>query len=101
MSVVDFVLYGLIAAIAGGLIIWFIFYSFAGQSKPPSNLTEQTLTRLIRSTGRATSEITEMTGTVYVNNEEYSARTVKGTIQKGSLVRVKETNGLTLLVEQA
>ena len=101
MSAVDFVLYGLIAVIAGGLIIWFLFYSFAGQTKPPSNITEQTLTRLVGSTGRATTDITEMTGTVYVNNEEYSAKTVKGSIQKGSLVRVKQTSGLTLLVEQA
>jgi membrane-bound ClpP family serine protease len=87
--------------IAGGLIIWFIFYAFSGQTKPPSNLTEETLARLIGSNGRATSDITEVTGTVFVNNEEFSAKTLKGVIQKGSLVRVRETRGLVLLVEQA
>jgi membrane-bound ClpP family serine protease len=101
LSAVDFVLYGLIAVITGGLIIWFIFYAFSGQTKPPSNLTEETLARLIGSNGRATSGITEVTGTVFVNNEEFSAKTLKGVIQKGSLVRIKETRGLTLLVEQA
>ena len=100
LSAVDLVLYGLIAVIAGGLIVWFIFYAFSGQTKPASNLTEQTLTRLIGSTGRATSDITELAGTVFVSSEEYSAKTLKGVIQKGSLVRVKETSGLTLLVEQ-
>lgn len=101
MSAVDVVLIVLIVAMAGGLIIWFVFYAFAGQTKPPSNLTEQTLPRLIGSTGRAISDITEVTGTVLVNNEEYSAKSVKGVIQKGSLVRVKETSGLALLVDQA
>lgn len=101
MSAIDAVLIGLIAAIAGGIIVWFVFYAFAGQTRPVSNLTEKTLTRLIGSTGRATSEITEMIGTVLVNSEEYSAKTVKGVIQNGSLVIVKETSGLALIVERA
>src|SRR5882762_6580103 len=101
MSAIDIALYGVIAAIVGGIIIWFLFYAFSGQTKPPTNLTEETLKRLIGSTGRATSDITESTGTVLVNSEEYSARTLKGIIQKGTSVRVTKTHGLTLLVEKA
>ena len=101
MSAVDVALWGIIAVIAGGLIIWFIFYAFSGQTKPPSNLTEETLKRLVGSTGRATSDVTESTGTVLVNSEEYSAKTSTGIIQKGSGVRVVEADGLTLLVEKA
>ncbi|HZY47011.1 MAG TPA: NfeD family protein [Candidatus Bathyarchaeia archaeon] len=100
MSAVDIALYGLIAVIGGGIVVWFIFYAFAGQTKPPSNLTEETLRRLIGSTGRATSDITEITGTVFVNSEEYSAKTSQGLISKGTSVRVTETRGLTLLVEK-
>jgi membrane-bound ClpP family serine protease len=51
--------------------------------------------------GRATSDITESTGTVFVNSEEYSAKTSKRIIQKGTIVRVKEADGLTLSVEKA
>jgi membrane-bound ClpP family serine protease len=40
-------------------------------------------------------------GTVLVNSEEYSAKTLKGIIQKGTSVRVAGTDGLTLLVEKA
>ena len=69
MSAVDVALWGIIAAIVGGLIIWFIFYAFSGQTKPPSNLTQETLKRLVGSTGRATSDVTESTGTVLVNSE--------------------------------
>jgi membrane protein implicated in regulation of membrane protease activity len=101
MSAVDVALYSIIAVIVGGLVIWFLFYAFSGQTKPPSNLTEETLKRLIGSTGRATSDITESTGTVLVNSEEFSAKTSKGIIQKGTHVRVRETDGLTLLVEKA
>src|SRR5712692_1563322 len=99
MSAIDVALWGIIAAIVGGLIIWFIFYAFSGQTKPPSNLTQETLKRLVESTGRATSDVTTSTGTVLVNSEEYSAKTLKGIIQKGTSVRVTETDGLTLLVE--
>ena len=101
MSDIDIALYGIIAVIVGGLVIWFLFYAFSGQTKPPSNLTEETLNRLIGSTGRATSDITESTGTVLVNSEEFSAKTSKGMIQKGTLVKVIETDGLILLVEKA
>lgn len=101
MSVVDVALYSIIAVIVGGLVIWFIFYAFSGQTKPPSNLTEDALKRLIGSTGRATSDITELTGTVFVNNEEYSAKTTKGMIPKGASIRVTETDGFTLRVEKA
>lgn len=101
MSAIDITLYGIIAVIVGGLIVWFLFYAFSGQTKPPSNLTEETLKRLIGSTGHATSDITEFIGTVLVNSEEFSAKTSKGTIQKGTLVRVRETDGLKLLVEKA
>src|SRR6266851_2947596 len=90
MSAVDVALWGIIAAIVGGLIIWFIFYAFSGQTNPPSNLTQETLKRLVGSTGRATSDVTESTGTVLVNSEEYSAKTLKGIIQKGAIVRVTE-----------
>jgi membrane-bound ClpP family serine protease len=101
MSAVDVALYSIIAVIVGGFIIWFLFYAFSGQTKPPSNLTEETLKRLIGSTGRATSDITESTGTVLVNSEEFSAKTSKGMIQKRSHVKVRETEGLMLLVENA
>jgi len=100
MSAVDPAIYSIIAVIAGGLVIWLIFYSFSHQNKPPSNLTEETLKRLIGLTGRATSDITEMTGTVFVNNEEFSAKTTNGVIQTGTAVRVTGTKGLTLQVEK-
>jgi len=101
MSAIDVALYGIIAVIVGGLVIWFLFDAFSGQTRPPSNLTEETLKRLIGSTGRATSDITESTGTVLVNSEEFSAKTAKEMIQKGTLVKVRETDGLVLLVEKA
>jgi membrane-bound ClpP family serine protease len=101
MSAIDVALYGIIAVIVGGLVIWFLFYAFSGQTKPPSNLTEETLKGLIGSTGRATSDITESTGTVLVNSEEFSAKTSKEMIQRGTLVKVRETDGLMLLVEKA
>jgi membrane-bound ClpP family serine protease len=101
MSAIDIALYGIIAVIVGGLVVWFLFYAFAGQTKPPSNLTEETLKRLIGSTGRATSDITESTGTVLLNSEEFSAKTSKGMIPRGTRVRVVETNGLALVVEKA
>ena len=101
MSAIDVALLGIIAAIVGGFILWFIFYAFSGQTKPPSNLTEQTLKRLVGSTGRATSDIAESTGTVLVNSEEFSAKTSKGVLPRGTQVRVTETDGLTLLVEKA
>ncbi len=94
-------LYGIIALIAGGLVLWFLFYSFSGQTKPPSNLTEETLKRLIGSSGRATSDITEATGTVLVNSEEFSVKTSKGMMPKGTQVKVVKTNGLALVVEKA
>ncbi|TMI18035.1 hypothetical protein E6H32_07050 [Candidatus Bathyarchaeota archaeon] len=100
MSAVDIALWGLIAAIVGGLVVWFIFYAFSGQKEPPSNLTKETLKRLVGSTGHATSDITESTGTVLVNSEEFSAKTSKGIIQKGIRVKVTEADGLTLLVEK-
>ncbi|OLD13047.1 MAG: hypothetical protein AUI50_01600 [Crenarchaeota archaeon 13_1_40CM_2_52_14] len=92
-------MYAIITVIVGGLILWFLFYAFAGQT-PPSNLTEETLKRLIGSTGRATSDITESTGTVLAISEEFSAKTSKEMIQKGTLVKVRETDGLMLLVEK-
>jgi membrane-bound ClpP family serine protease len=100
MSAVDVALWGIIALIVGGLVVWFLFYASSGQTKPPSNLTEETLKRLVGSTGHATSDITESTGTVFVNSEEFSAKTSKGLIQKGTQVRVTETDALTLLVEK-
>jgi len=101
MSAIDIALYGIIAVIVGGFVLWFLFYAFSGQTRPPSNLTEETLKRLIGSTGRATSDITESTGTVLVNSEEFSTKTSKGLIPKGTLVKVRETEGLMLLVEKA
>ena len=101
MSATDVALYGIIAVIVGGLVIWFLFYAFSGKTKPPSNLTEETLKRLIGSTGRATSDITESTGTVLVSSEEFSAKTSNEMIQKGTLVKVRETDGLILLVDKA
>lgn len=101
MSTVDIALWGIIALMTGGLVIWFLFYAFSGQTTPPSNLTEETLKRLVGSTGRATSDITVSTGTVIVNSEEFSAKTPKGIIQKGTQVKVTETDGFTLLVENA
>ena len=78
MSAIDVALSGTIAVIVGGLIIWFTFYTFSDQTKPPSNLSEETLKRLIGSTGRATAEVTESTGTVLVNSKKYSAKISKG-----------------------
>ena len=101
MSAVDVALWGIIAVIVGGLVLWFLFYAYSGQTNPPSNLTEETLKRLVGSTGHATSDITESTGTVLVNSEEFSAKTSKGLIPKRTHVRVTESDGLTLLVEQA
>jgi membrane-bound ClpP family serine protease len=101
MSAVDVAFYSIVAVIVGGLVIWFLFYAFSGQTTPPSNLTEDTLKRLVGSAGRATSDITESSGTVLVNSEEYSAKTSQGTIQKGTRVRVAEIDRLTLLVESA
>ena len=101
MSAIDVALWGIIAVIVGGMILWFLFYAFSGQTKAPSNLTEETLKKLIGVAGRATSDVTESTGTALVNSEEYSAKTSKGIIQKGTRVRVTETDGLTLLVEKA
>ncbi|HKI75736.1 MAG TPA: NfeD family protein [Candidatus Bathyarchaeia archaeon] len=101
MSAIDIALYGIIAVFVGVLVLLFLFYAFSGQDKPPSNLTEETLKRLIGSTGRATSDITESSGTVVVTSEEFSARTSEGLIQKGTLVKVRETYGLMLLVEKA
>jgi membrane protein implicated in regulation of membrane protease activity len=101
MSVLDFALWGVIALIIGGFVVWFLFYAFSGQTKPPSNLTEGTLKRLVGSTGHATSDVTESSGTVFVNSEEFSAKTSRGLIEKGSHVRVAGTDGLALLVEKA
>ena len=106
MSAIDVALHGTIAVIVGGIVLWSLFYAFSGQTKPPSNLTEETLKRLIGSTGRVTSEITESTGTVLVNSEEFSAKTSqgitsKGIITKGTHVRVTETDRLTLSVEMS
>src|SRR2546425_1586057 len=101
MSAIDVALYGIIAVIAGGIVLWLLFCTFSGQTKPPSNPTEETLKRLIGSIGRATSDITKSTGTVLVNSEEFSAKTSKRIIQKGTHVRVRDTEGLRLLVEKA
>ena len=101
MSAVDLALLGIITLLIGGLVIWFLFYAFSGQAKPPANVTEETLKRLVGSSGRATSDITESTGTVIVSSEEFSAKTPKGLIPKGTPVRVTETDGLALLVEKA
>src|SRR2546428_9488134 len=100
MSAIDIALYGIIAVFVGVLVLWFLFYAFSGQDKPQSNLTEETLKRLIGSTGRATSDITESTGTVLAISEEFSAKTSKEMIQKGTLVKVRENDGLILLVEK-
>jgi membrane protein implicated in regulation of membrane protease activity len=100
MSAVDVALWGIIAAIVAGFVLWFLFSALSGQTNPPSNLTEETLKRLVGSTGRATSDITESTGTVLVNSEEFSAKTEQGTAQKGTRVRVTKTDGLTLVVEK-
>jgi membrane-bound ClpP family serine protease len=98
---VDVAFDSIIAVIVGGLVIWFLFYAFSGQTAPPSNLTEDALKRLVGFAGRATSDITESSGTVLVKSEEFSAKTSQDTIQKGTRVRVTETDGLTLLVEKA
>lgn len=101
MGALDVALWGIIAVMVGGLVLWFLFYAFSGQTKPPSNLTAETLKRLVGSTGHATSDVTESTGTVLVNSEEFSAKTSKGMILKGTQVRVMEIDGLALLVEKA
>lgn len=100
MSAVDIALWGIIAAIVAGFVLWFLFSAFSGQTSPPSNLTEETLKRLVGSTGRATSDITESTGTVLVNSEEFSAKMERGMAQKGTRVRVTKTDGLTIVVEK-
>ncbi len=99
MSAVDIALYSIITVAVGVIVVWFLFYTFSGQTKPPSNLTEETLKRLIGSIGRATSDVTEQVGTDLVNSEEYSASTRRGTIKHGAHVRVVDAIGLKLVVE--
>ncbi len=82
MSAVDVALWGIIAVIVGGLIIWYTFYAFSGQTKPPSNLTQDTMKRLVGSTGRATSDVTESTGTVLVNSRSTLPRLQRGLFRK-------------------
>ena len=101
MSAVDVAFWTIIAVVGGGLIIWFLFYTFSGQTTAPSNVTSESLRkRLVGSIGRATSDITLSTGTVLVNSEEFSAKTSRETIQKGANVKVVETEGFTLVVEK-
>ena len=101
MSAFDVALWAIIAVVAGALIIWLIIYAFSGQTTAPFNLTAESLKKkLVGSTGHATSDITQSTGTVLVNSEEFSAKTSGETIQKGANVRVVETEGLTLVVEK-
>ncbi len=101
MSAVDVAFWAVIAGVSGVLIIWFLFYTFSGQTTAPSNVTSESLKKkLIGSTGHATSDITRSTGTVLVNSEEFSAKTSGETIQKGASVRVVETDGFTLVVEK-
>ncbi len=101
MSAIDVALWAIIAVVAGGLIIWFLIYTFSGQTTAPSNVTAESLRkRLVGSTGHTTSDITQSTGTVLVNSEEFSAKTSGETIQKGIHVRVVETEGFTLVVEK-
>jgi membrane-bound ClpP family serine protease len=57
--------------------------------------------RLVASTGRATCNVTESTGPVLVNSEEYSTKTSREILQKGTVVRVTEADVLTLFVEKA
>ncbi len=101
MSAVDVALFAVIAVVAGGLIIWFLIYTFSDQTTAPSNVTSESLKKkLVGSTGHATSDITQSTGTVLVNSEEFSAKTSGEPIQKGANVRVVETEGFTLVVEK-
>lgn len=101
MSAVDVAFWAVIAVISGVLIIWFLMYTFSGQTTAPSNVTAESLKkRLVGSTGHATSDVTQLTGTVLVNSEEFSAKTLGETILKGANVRVVETEGFTLLVEK-
>ncbi len=102
MSAADVALWAIIAVVSGALIIWFLIYTFSGQTTAPSNVTAESLKkRLVGSTGHATSDITQSTGTVLVNSEEFSAKTLGETIQKETHVRVVETEGFTLVVEKA
>lgn len=101
MSAVDVAFWAVIAVISGVLIIWFLMYTFSGQTTAPSNVTAESLKkRLVGSTGHATSDVTQLTGTVLVNSEEFSAKTSGETILKGANVRVVETEGFTLMVEK-
>ena len=101
MSAVDVAFWAIIAVVSGALIIWFLVYTFSGQTTAPSNVTSEGLKkRLVGSTGHATSDVTRSTGTVLVNSEEFSAKTSGETIQKGANVRVVETEGFTLVVEK-
>ena len=102
MSAADVALWAIIAVVTGALIIWFLIYAFSGQTATPSNVTAESLKkRLVGSTGHATSDITRSIGTVLVNSEEFSAKTLGETIQKGAQVRVVETEGFTLVVDKA
>jgi len=64
-----------------------------------STLPNQDLSRLIGMTGEARTDIT-LEGTVYVNGEDWSARSDKK-IRVGSQVKVIKREGLVLLVEPA
>jgi len=102
MSSVDVALWAIIGAIGGGLAIWFLIYAFSGQTTAPSNLTKESLKRrLFGSVEYSTSSVTQSTGTVFVNSEEFSAKSRGETIEKGARVKVIETDGLTLVVENA
>ncbi len=102
MSSSDVALWAIIGAIGGGLAIWFLIYAFSGQTTAPSNVTTESLkSRLVGLVGYSTSSVTQSTGTVLVNSEEFSAKSRGETIQKGARVKVIETDGFTLVVTKA
>lgn len=85
-----------LVSIIATVFLWFIGRKSieALRSRP-----SQDLTRLIGMIGEARTEIA-MDGTVYINGEEWSARSDKK-IKEGSKVKVIQREGLVLIVEQA
>ena len=85
-----------LVSILATVFLWFIGRKSIEAMRARPN---QDLTRLIGMIGEARTDI-QMDGTIYVNGEEWSARSDKK-IRSGSQVKVIKRDGLVLFVEQA
>ena len=87
-------LLAILVSVLATVFLWFIGRkSIDAMKERPT----QDLSRLIGMVGEARTDIT-MEGTVYVNGEEWTARSEKK-IRSGSQVKVVKRDGLVLLVE--